>query len=343
METGRIKETVKKRAVLKKIKQCRPEVKKMAWSDSQTVQLSLSQQGKETVVVSDTVSGKEVMLKEPFRAYIQVQVYDILNRLFADGAEPFVMTVVLMLPEQTEEPVLRFFMDCLIEICQKEQIEIGDVKAECSPAVTEAAAVLTVLGIKKYKAANAKEFLPDQELVMLGTAALEGTVMLEQAGRKMLEQHFSRRFLEDVRTLSGRCSIKDIVGLLWELEPEAAVYAVGRNGVFGALWEIASSCKKGFSAELSRIPMLQETIEICEFFDVNPYMLRSGGALLAAVKHGLPLVDSFCRNHIPAAVIGTMQNNADKQIWNGGECRYLDMPAAVKLGRNQPAGIEWIY
>lgn len=343
METGRIKETINKRAIMKKIKKCRPEVKKGAGSDSQTVHLSLSGQGEDMVSVSDTVSAPLSLLGRKMEAYIEVQIYDILNRLFADGAEPAAMTAVILFPEQTEEAILRFFMDCLGKISEKETIEIADVKAECSPAVTEAVIMLTIFGKKKQSVSGAKGFLPGRELVMIGTAALEGTVMLEQAGRQMLSERFSGRFLESVRNLRSLCSIRKLVLAVQEQEPEAAVYCVGRNGVFGALWEIASASGKGFSVELSQIPVLQETIEICEFFDVNPYMLRSGGALLVAAEHGLPLVESCRRNHLPASVIGIMQNNADKLIRNGEECRYLDMPAAVKLLQNIPENLQWMY
>lgn len=340
MEIGRIKETIRQRAVLKKIKTHRQEVLQGADSDSQTVQFL---QDGECVMVSDTMYGMVSMMQEQFRPYLQVQLYDILNRLFAAGAEPFMMTVVLMFPEQTKEEALRFFMDSLTEVCEQERIQLSDVKAECSPSVTQVLAAVNIFGKKEKEIAGAREFTAGRELVMLGTAAAEGTVMLNQMGQEALRQRFSKRFLERVQQMSSDSSLRRYLCALQEIEPTAAVYAVGRSGMFGALWEISSLSGKGFCVDLSKILILQETIEICEFFDVNPYMLRSGGTLLAASDHGFSLVDSLHMQGISAAVIGVMQHGADKRIQYDGECRCLDMPKAVKAGKNLPKDMEWIY
>ena len=42
----------------------------------------------------------------------------------------------------------------------------------------------------------------------------------------------------------------------------------------------------GLEIDLKKIPIRQETIEICEFFDLNPYKLLSGGSLLLAAADG---------------------------------------------------------
>lgn len=351
MEAGRIKDTIKKRAVLKKIKKCRKEVSNGAEKNIQTVQLSfLGEDSPCIFTVSDTVSMPMQLLKKGRGCdYIKVQIEDILNRLYAEPAEPVMMTVVIMLPEQTEEACLRFLMDCLVQTAEEKQIEISDVKAECSPDVVNALLLLTILGKKGSQSHflhGAEAFLPGREIVMINAAGLEGTVMLENAGRELLEQRFSGSFLEHVRNLSLKTGIKNSMELVQTIvsdSEDAGVYCIGRTGVFGALWELASITKKGFSVELGEIPIYQETIELCEFFDVNPYMLRSGGALLIAVKQGRSLVEK-CRGYgIKAAVIGSMENHADKLVCNGEERRYLTMPAAVKIGQNQPEGLHWIY
>ena len=54
---------------------------------------------------------------------------------------------------------------------------------------------------------------------------------------------------------------------------------LSEGGIFGALWEMADGAGIGLDVALKRIPIQQETVEICEFFGVNPYqMLSDGGA-----------------------------------------------------------------
>lgn len=328
MEIGRVKETIKKRAILKKIEHC---YQKETSSD--------------IITVSDTVTAPVWLLKEERSDYIKVQIEAVFNQLSILSAKPMMMTVFIMLPEQTEESCLRFLMDCLVEIAEKKQIKISDVKAECSPDVINTVLFLTIFGRKESESLpfyNVKAFLPGKELVMVGTAALEGTIMLENAGRTILEQRFSRRFLERVRSLSSKIELENKLEVI-KTRKDIGIYYIGRTGVFGALWEIASITKKGFLVERKEIPIYQETIELCEFFDVNPYMLRSGSAWILALNQGRTFVEKCKSCGIEAAIIGTMESNADKLVCNGEDCCYLTMPTAVKLRQHQPKGLQFIY
>ena len=58
----------------------------------------------------------------------------------------------------------------------------------------------------------------------------------------------------------------------------------------------------------SKVPIRQETIEICEIFDINPYKLNSEGAVLIGIPAGEALVQELRRMGMMAAVIG--QTNA---------------------------------
>ena len=66
----------------------------------------------------------------------------------------------------------------------------------------------------------------------------------------------------------------------------AAMHDLSEGGVFGALWELGQCSGVGLEIDLKKIPIRQETIEICEFFDLNPYKLLSGGSLLLAAADG---------------------------------------------------------
>ena len=82
---------------------------------------------------------------------------------------------------------------------------------------------------------------------------------------------------------------------------------------------------------LRKIPIRQETVEICEFFDLNPYYTDSTGALLVAVEDGFGLVSVLEREGIHAAVIGRTNDGNDRIIYNQGKKRYLDRPQKEEL------------
>ncbi len=97
------------------------------------------------------------------------------------------------------------------------------------------------------------------------------------------------------------------------------------------MWEISRQLGVGLHVDLKKIPVLQETIEVCEFFELNPYQLMSGGALLMLTQNGEALVQTLEENGIPAAMIGTTYAGNDKVIYNDEETRFLDKAAPDEL------------
>ena len=51
------------------------------------------------------------------------------------------------------------------------------------------------------------------------------------------------------------------------------MHDITEGGVFGAFWEMASGAGVGLEVDLKKIPIRQETVEICNYFGVNPYQI----------------------------------------------------------------------
>ena len=96
-------------------------------------------------------------------------------------------------------------------------------------------------------------------------------------------------------------------------------------------WLEAGGC--GLQVDVKAIPIRQETVEICEFFDVNPYQIMSSGSMLIAAKDGLKVMRALQDAGIPAALIGSMTEGNDRILRNGEEIRYLDRPKPDELYR----------
>lgn len=104
------------------------------------------------------------------------------------------------------------------------------------------------------------------------------------------------------------------------------MHFVEDGGVFAALWRISEDYKTGLTIHLKRIPVKQETIEICEIYDVNPYQLLSGGCVLYTADNGNNLVDFFESQGMKAVVIGSITDSNDRIILNGEGIRYINRP-----------------
>lgn len=93
-----------------------------------------------------------------------------------------------------------------------------------------------------------------------------------------------------------------------------------------ALWELAGYYGRGMRVKLRDIPVKQETIEICEVLEINPYHLLSGGCMLLTADNGYRLCEELCELGIPATVIGRTTSDLDKAIINGDGVGFLNRP-----------------
>ena len=102
------------------------------------------------------------------------------------------------------------------------------------------------------------------------------------------------------------------------------LHDVSEGGVFGAVWELAERLQAGVEIDLKKIPILQETVEISEYFDVNPYQLRGDGALLFLTHDSAFMIEKLAEEGIKAAVIGRMTEGNDRILVNEDEIRHLE-------------------
>ena len=164
---------------------------------------------------------------------------------------------------------------------------------------------------------------PDDDIVMTKWIGLEGAALIARSSRETLKA----RYPADI--------VQETAGFLQYLSvmPEAAtamksgasdMQAAGEGGIFGGLWELAAKNSVGLVADLKCIPVRQETIEVCEYFDLNPYELMAGGSLLITCPNGSALVKTLADCGIASAVIGKITQGNDRIIRHEDESRFLE-------------------
>ena len=190
------------------------------------------------------------------------------------------------------------------------------------------------LGKKVLEALQAEidgQLNPGDELIVAGPVAAEGTAWITENNYERLREVFAERFLEDARRLPDvyGTGMEEENNKVWEMAAKAgasARYLMGEGGFLGALWKMAEASGVGLEVDLRSVPIRQETIEICEIFDVNPYKLLSGGSVLLGIQGGDAFVQELRREGIMAAVIGQTNSGNDRLLYSGGNARYLERP-----------------
>ena len=212
-----------------------------------------------------------------------------------------------------------------------------DSKQESGPAVIGghtqiSAAVLapvysvTGIGSITHDHAQAHRILqPGDVLVVTNAIALGGTAAIARAKEAELRTHYPFLLVDRAKEFAGQMAVGETARAITHFGA-AAMHDLSQGGIFNALWEMADQAGVGLEVDLKKIPVRQETIEICEYFDINPYYLYSAGALLVGTAHGEALVSYLGAQGILASVIGRVTDGNDRVIRNGSEQRYLDRP-----------------
>ena len=323
MKIGKVSETVLKRSVLKQLKQRRSEVLIHAGVGEDCAALQVA--ADEVIVLStDPITGTAQDMGT-------LVVHITANDIASSGAEVVGILTNIILPENAREIVLKRLMAEMETVCRELNIEIIGGHTEVSAVVNQPLIKVTGVGkIKRKELIATKGVKPGDDLVMTKWAGLEGTAILAKDHMEELTTRYTKEFISGAKEF-----LKDI-----SVVKEAAIAkSVGVNcmhditegGVYGALWELASASGIGFEVELERIPIRQETVEICEFYDLNPYQLISSGCMLIGTSHGSQLVERLQQENIPAAIIGKAVVGNDKVIIREGERFYLEPPKTDEL------------
>ncbi|MDE7222352.1 MAG: AIR synthase family protein [Acetatifactor sp.] len=333
MRLGKISDSVLKRSVLGQIKTRRQEVLSGAGIGEDCAIFAPSGPFASTVAEATVCGGRDL-------AHTLVRC---ANNLATAGADPMAALITLILPQETEEQQLRELMAAAEEAGNRLGIQIAGGHTTVSTHVDCPIACVTAYGIPMKDAPGVSLYTtrgarPGQDIVLTKWIALEGTAVLAGRKREELRQRYPAHLVEEAAGFERYLSVV----------PEAAVavksgvqvmHDASEGGILATLWELAECSGVGLTIDLRKIPIRQETVEVCEFCEVNPYMLASGGCLVLAADHGEKLVEQLAGKHIPAAVIGQITDSHDRLIYNMEEKRYLDKPAQDEIYKD----IVWNY
>ncbi len=323
MKIGKIPESVLKRSVFKQIRHRREEV------------LVTPGVGKDCSIIGLEPDEAIVLSTDPITGTAneigKLAVNITANDIAASGAEIIGVMLTILLPDRAKESELREMMQEIESCCRELNIEVLGGHTEVAAAVNQPIVTVTGVGkIKKDEITTTAGLKPSDELVMTKWAGLEGTAILANDKEKELLTRYNADFIGRGKELMQYISVVKDAEIAREVGV-SGMHDITEGGIFGALWEVASASNVGIEVDLKKIPVKQETIEICEFFDLNPYMLMSSGCLLIGTPRGNEMVDRLKREGIPAAVIGRVMSGNDKVIINEDERRYLEPPKTDEL------------
>lgn len=325
MRPGKISDSVLKRSVLKQIRTRTQEVINGAGIGEDCAIFAPSR-GYASAVSQAAVPREEDLI----RALVKCA-----NNVACAGARPVAFMLTLLLPGETEEQLLRQLMTAAENTCGLLEMQIAGGHTTVSRHVDCPVACVTAYGIpaqEELPLVTTRGAVPGQDIVLTKWIGLEGTAILARHYREGLRERYPAHLVEEAAGFDRYLSI------IREAASAAksgvrVMHDASEGGILASLWELAESSGVGLTIDLRKIPIRQETVEVCEFCGVNPYTLASSGCLVLTADRGEELVKRLDREGIPAVVIGGITDSHDRLIYNAEEKRYLDKPVQDEIHR----------
>lgn len=322
MKTGKLPEHTFKRSVINPIKYHLPDT---------TFRAAVGHDG---AVVGDMVTS---MAATAFY-YTGNEIYALdnaINNLIAAGGKPCGISVGILLPEHSEEATLRQITGNITAKAEEYQLGILAGHTELVPTVVNPTITITAYGKKLWENRH-KDIKPGMDIVMTKWTGLYGGAVLAKLKKEELIKRYPKSYIETAESYMKYTSLMPELTVIEDAVAEnpGCIYAahdVSNGGVFGALWQFLSACNIGAEFQIENIKMKQEIIEVCEFFDISPYMMNGQGSLLMVSNDGQYLVDAMKNAGIEANVIGKTKETKDRKIIVGDEERFLVPPKGDAL------------
>ncbi|MBR6637457.1 MAG: hydrogenase maturation factor [Lachnospiraceae bacterium] len=328
MREGKLSEPVMKRSVLRQLTSKYGENIKAGVKTGSDAAVVCAEGTDFAVAVSSYV------LESEKAAYYAVNA--AVNKLAAAGVTDAVtISLSILLPEDFEEPNLKKIMCTVDEACTQLHIQVADADVAVSRAVNSPVFQVTAYGVPAgsyvFDKTNVKA---GQDIVVTKYIGLEGTAVLSIENEELLLKRYTGAFIHQAQAFVLYASVLGEAAVTLR-HGATAMHAVGQGGILGALRELAESCDIGLEADMKKIPIKQETVEICEFFGYNPYQLISGGSLLIIAEDGYGLVRELEKAGISAEVIGKVTDSNDRVILRDDERRFIDLPQMDEIWKRR--------
>lgn len=261
-----------------------------------------------------------------------------VNELAAQGVHAGSAEIRIEIPADMDKSRMHSIRNHIAKAMEK--LETEEFQLEELHIAGEKCAVLRVpqIVITAAGETDQKERIADalltaragQDIVYAGWAGLEGMLRIIGEKEAELRERFTPAFIGQMKAYDSelcglsKIAVADAMGV-------SVIRQVSRGGILASLWDLAKDTELGLNLDLKKIAVRQETIEVCEYFRLNPYQLASGGSFLMLAENGEALADALNQKGIQAAVIGQLTDSNDKIIHNGEDMRYIDRPAPDEL------------
>lgn len=317
---GKISETVLKRSVIKPIEQNKVGISVGASAGADCALFS-----------NNTVAVGQVAYQDSKACEHAITI--ACNNIYAGGGIPEFITLSISMPDSYREIKLKEIMKQACECAANLNIKIIGGQTEFVAGLINPIITVTAIGKISENWSRFSRNPRECDIVMTKWMALGGTSVIAREKTEELTKKLPSYYVADAQELGCFYSIASEAAVAMKPAGTVAMHDVAGGGLFTALWELGEKLGMGCRIELNSIPIRQETIEVCEVFDINPYRLRGDGSLLIVTEDSKALIEELATHNILGTVIGQTTECIDRVVIREDENRFLEPANGDELNK----------
>ncbi len=259
----------------------------------------------------------------------EMNLTEILRKIMCAGGNLTELRAEIVFAGGFEETELRKFSSSLKKLADRLEVQIKKVSVYLKESA-ESEKIVFISGkgyLKKTSDApwQRQRIFEGQEIILTGSVGKSGMIELFDKNKKDLKMNYPEIYIEKMsHKTSDRLPYIEV-----ETAPfykVTAMLPLGSGGLMSGLWNIGEREGAGLVIYADRINYEQETIEISNYFNLNPLELNSKGAYLLATDKGEELTLALRSAGIDAVCIGEVTKDKKRVVIFEDEERFIESP-----------------
>ena len=258
------------------------------------------------------------------------------NDIATFGVEPAFFSSCILLPENADRQIVETICVQMDKAAKNLGMAIVGGHCEVTPGLTSPIVVGCTIGVtEKGSYVTAGGAKPRDKLILTKSAGIEGTAILASDREKQLKKVLSSSALENAKKFFNQISVVKEALLAFKTGGVNAMHDPTEGGVTGGIHEMADASDLGVKIFEEKILIQPETVNICEFFQIDPLQLISSGALFISAKPRFAnkIIECLRQQDIHAFIIGEFTENLHERtmIRKDGNIQALPRPLSDHL------------
>ena len=259
----------------------------------------------------------------------------LVSDAVTSGLKPKFLSIDLNLPLEMTKEQLEIVWDTIHRECERLGITIvcGHTARyeNCYYPMVGGATVISVGEKNEY--VTPKMARKGDKIIITKGPAIEATGIFAAMFPKLIEKKFGPEFKLRAEKIFYKMSVVEdaltAVSVGVRDEGVTAMHDATECGIWGGLFELARATNLGVRIEKENIVFEQCAIELCNFFEIDPYASISEGTLIIACREhkAQEIITALSRKGISSSIAGELTNPEQGMIVvEGGKERKLEHP-----------------